>query len=202
MVTIRGTDDFSEYRTYYMPQTIVDLCLQPTSGTPTSAAIGGAAGGPTIDPSNCDPTDRAADRAILDALERNLDALGYERVDEEDKADADLALLVGFVSRLSWSLDRPYCYPESYYGGCVSQSENPPYSVRPNTLILQLVDVNRSSDTELVSVWTAAIARAQEVTAELGQSMGGGPSETKERIWEAGIDQAFAQSAYLSEGGN
>lgn len=202
VVTIRGKEDFSQYRTYYLPETIVDLCLQPSSGSPTSSAIGGAAGGPSIDPGNCDPTDRAADEAILEALERNMDALGYERVAEEDRAEADLALLVGFVSRLTWSLDRPYCYPESYYGGCVSQSDNPPWSVRPNTLILQLVDVESSTDTDLVSVWSAAIARAQEVTAELGQSLGGGPSETKERIWEAGIEQAFSQSTYLNEGGN
>jgi hypothetical protein len=58
VVTIspEGTD-FSDYRTYYLPDSIIDLCLQPESGTPTSEAIGGAAGGPAIDPNNCGATD-------------------------------------------------------------------------------------------------------------------------------------------------
>lgn len=194
--------DYSAFDSYYLPDRIVDLCLQPESGTPTSEAIGGAAGGPSIDSRNCFRTDHASDEAILDAIEENLSDFGYERVLESDKDEADLAVLVGIVSRSSWSLARTYCYPTNYYRGCVDQSENPGIIVPYNSLVIQFVDVGGSEGDDLTSIWTAAIHPLQRISEQLGTSLGGGPASTKSKIWRDGIVQAFLQSGYLNEGGD
>lgn len=203
VVTLRAEGStFSSYRTYYLPGSIIDLCLQPPSGTPTSEAIGGAAGGPAIDAGTCFETDHSSDEAILDALEENMDALGYERVDDADSAD--LALLVGLVSKTSWVLSRAYCYPNAYFGGCVSGSGNPEIIIPGagadsfSSVIVQMIDVAQSTEDDLVSLWTVAIHQRNRITEELGTSLGGGPSSVKQRILSNGIDQAFAQSKYLS----
>lgn len=200
--TIRAEGaSFTGYRTYYLPDEIVDLCLQPQEGEPTSDAIGGAAGGPSIDPANCSPTDHTSDEAILLSLAQNMDALGYERVAEDEKASADLALLAGLVSKETWTLNKPYCYPNYYYPGCVNQGA-PEVVVPYNSLVLELIDVDASNGDDLESTWTASVHQIQKIYDELGTSPGGGPSSTKIIAMTEAIDQAFRQSPYLADGGS
>jgi hypothetical protein len=202
IITIEGREaDFTQYKTYYLPDRVIDLCLQPESGTPTSEAIGGAAGGASIDPGNCFVTDHSSDEAVLASLAANMEDLGYTRVSEGERDEADLALLAGIVSRSSWSLSLDYCYPNNFYSGCVDQSNNPEVIVPTDSFVFQLIDVEASSGTELVSVWTGAVHQLQKISAELGTSLGGGPTSTKSQIWTSSIDQAFEQSPYLAEGG-
>jgi hypothetical protein len=133
-----------------------------------------------------------------------MNALGYQRVAEADKESADVALLVGLVSKSSWVLSRAYCYPNSYYGGCVSGSGNPEIVIpgagagSGTSIIVQMIDVAQSTEDELVPVWTVAVHQAASITEELGTSLGGGPSSVKERILTNGIAQAFLQSSYLA----
>ncbi len=192
--------DYSAYSTYYMPDRIIDLCLQPRGGTPSSDAIGGAAGGPAIDPGNCYAADHTVDEEILEAFEANMDALGYERVDSPE--DADLALLLGHVTRASWSLSSIYCYPNYYFSGCVSQANNPDITVPYRALVVQLIDLERSGTSALESIWTAAIHQTQRIDGSLGTELGGGASDVRAEIMTAAIDTAFAQSTYLDDGGD
>lgn len=200
VITIEGKGvNYSRYVTYYMPNRIVDLCLQPQSGSPSSDAIGGAGGGPAIDPGNCFATDHNSDAEILDSIEDNMEAFGYQRVESPD--DADLAVLLGHVSRVSFSLSTPYCYPNSYYPGCVSQKDNPEISVPYRALVIQMIDVAASSGDALASVWTAGIHQTYRTDAALGTELGGGTSDVRTEIWQSAITTAFAQSPYLKDGG-
>lgn len=200
VITIAGEGvDYSEYSTYYMPDRIIDLCLQPSGGSPSSDAIGGAAGGPAIDPGNCYATDHTVDEEILEALEANMEALGYERVTTPE--DADLALLLGHVSRASWSLSRTYCYPNDYFPGCVSQANNPDVQVPYRSLVVQMIDLEASGQDLLESVWTAAIHQVQRIEVSLGTDLGGGTSDIRADIMTSAIATAFGQSEYLDDGG-
>ncbi len=198
-IEAEGTN-YAKYGTYYLPSEIVDLCLQPQEGTPTSDAIGGAAGGPAVDPGNCYPTDHTSDEAILDAFEANLEALGYERVSDPD--DADVALLLGHVSKTSWNLGQPYCYPNYYFSGCVSQENNPPIALPYRALVAQMVDLEASSGDDLETIWTAGIHQVQRIDASLGSGQGGAGVDVRSTIWEGAIRTAFDQSPYLRDGGN
>lgn len=201
VITIRAEGvNYSDYATYYMPDDIIDLCLQPRSGVPSSDAIGGAAGGPAIDPGNCFATDHLSDPDILDAIEDNMAAYGYERVESAD--DADLAILLGHVSRSSWSLAAPYCFPNSYYSGCVSQENNPEISVPYRAMVMQMIDIEASEGDALESVFTAAIHQLHRTDAALGTESQGGASNVRSEIWADAISVAFAQSPYLNDGGH
>jgi hypothetical protein len=199
VITIQAEGvNYSKYSTYYMPQKIVDLCLQPRNGDPSSDSIGGAAGGPAIDPVNCFATVHHSDADILDSMEGHMADFGYERV--ESASEADLVILLGFVSRTSWSLSRPYCYPNSYYSGCVSQENNPQLSVPYGAMIVQMIDVDASEGASLESVWTAGIHQLHRTDDALGTDLGGGASARSE-IWADAISTAFEQSPYLNDGG-
>lgn len=201
VITIEGKGvNYSRYSTYYMPARIIDLCLQPRNGSPSSDAIGGAGGGPAIDPGNCFATDHNSDAEILGSIEDNMEAFGYERV--ESPQDADLVILLGHVSRASFSLSTPYCYPNSYYRGCVSQKDNPDIAVPYRALVIQMIDLEASSGTNLSSVWTAGIHPTHRLDATLGTDLGGGASDVRTEIWQNAITTAFAQSPYLKEGGD
>lgn len=200
VITIQAEGvNYSRYTTYYMPERIVDLCLQPQSGSPSSDAIGGAGGGPAIDPGNCFATDHNSDAEILDSIEDNMDAFGYERVDSPE--DADLVVLLGHVSRASFSLSTPYCYPNSYFSGCVTQEDNPEISVPYRALVIQMIDVAASNGPQLASVWTAGIHQTHRTDTALGSELGGGTSDVRTEIWQSAITTAFSQSSYLDEGG-
>lgn len=200
IVTVQAEgSDFSGYETYYLPDSIVELCLQPQGGTPTSEAIGGAAGGTAIDPVNCIKVDHGSDAALLDLIEERFDDLGYARV--TDPESADVAILVGLVSRVSWNLGLPFCYPNYYYGGCVDPVVPDDFVFPAQTLLIQMIDVEASSHPELAPVWTVALNQNQLIDSELGTSMGGGPSGTRQRIMLNALEQAFEQSPYLAEGG-
>lgn len=200
VITIQAEGvNYSGYATYYMPDQIIDLCLQPQGGTPTSDAIGGAAGGPALDPGNCYATDHLTDPDILDSIEDNMDAFGYERVQSAN--EADLVILLGHVSRASFSLSAPYCYPNSYYSGCVSQEDNPEFSVPYRAMVIQMIDVEASDGDALESVWTAGIHQLHRTDSALGTELGGSSSNVRSEIWADAISTAFAQSPYLNAGG-
>lgn len=202
VITIQseGTD-YSQYSTYYMPSGVVDLCLQPESGTPSSDAIGGAAGGPAIDPGNCLGVNHASDPEILDAIEESMDSSGYERVSEPE--DADVVMLVAHVTRVrGWLLNRAYCYPNYYFSGCVERTDSPEILVPHASIVVQMIDRAASDDEDLHSVWTAAVHQNNRIESALGTDLGGGPSDVRADIFTDALDAAFLQSPYLSRGGN
>lgn len=200
VITIQAEGvNYSKYSTYYMPDEIIDLCLQPQNGVATSDAIGGAAGGPALDPGNCFPTDHLSDPDILDSIEANMADLGYERVGSAE--EADLALLLGHVSRGNWSLSTPYCFPNSYYSGCVSQANNPQLTVPYRAMVIQMIDVEASDGDRLESIWTAGIHQLYRTDNALGTDLGGGSSSVRSEVWSDAVNTAFDQSPYLNDGG-
>jgi hypothetical protein len=180
--------NFSSFKTYSLPNVLPDLCFQPTSGDPSADAYGGAGGDGFIESEECFETDHDSDAAILDALAENMEALGYERVDDSDSAD--VVLLAALISRGSWAMNRAYCYPSDFYRGCVSPLSNEPVFVRTGTLLLQLIDAKKSSGEDLFTTWTAAIQQTEALRASKG-------SEAVDAVMSRAIDQAFAQSVYL-----
>lgn len=190
--------DFENKRTYYMPSQVNELCIQPSAGTPSSEALGGAAGGSSLSGA-CRPPDHGFDSVILDSFERNMDALGYERVSTE--AEADLALLVNVVSVEGfWSLNRPFCYPEYFFAGCSDAVTTEEIFIPEQGHIAQLVDLSGTSGEQLDVIWTTAFHLFFARYEVRGTAVSGGEAEAK--VISEGIDVAFAQSPYLAEGGN
>lgn len=182
--------NFSSFKTYSLPSVLPDLCFQPTSGDPSADAYGGAGGGGPIESEECYETDHNADEAILDALAENMESLGYERLDASESEEADVVLLAALIARGSWAMNRAYCYPSNFYRGCVEPLSDEEVFVRTGALLLQLIDVKKSSGEDLVTTWTAAIQQNEALRSSKG-------SDGESAVMSRAVDQAFAQSAYL-----
>jgi hypothetical protein len=189
--------NYSSFRTYVLVDEVGDLCLQPTSGPPSPDAYGGAGGEASADPDRCDSTEHSSDEAVLEALARNMEALGYERVSEQESESADVLLLTSRISRESWNLSLPYCYPSSYYRGCVEPISDAPVTLLRGSLLVQLIDLEASSGDELVTTWTAAVDQFWAIRAARGTSVGEDGADAEDTIMARAIDDAFEQSSYL-----
>ena len=103
-------------------------------------------------------------------------------------------VLAGWVARDHWYVEYgyPYCYYSYYYYyGCWAPSYSYVYSIPTGALLVDLAVVDESASGEFESAWTFAIRGMLSTSAEVSPS---------NRITR-GINQAFRQSPYLSEGG-
>lgn len=202
VLTIGVSGTFSGKTTYYMPPSVVELCLQQSTEPPPREAVGGEGGGTNYDP-YCYTPSTLIDPDILDAFEENMEALDYERV--LTREEADLALTVGVVTLVDarWNLSVSYCYPDSYFEGCVLPQSDDGVRAGPGGYVAHLLDLEDSSDDdssdgELVPLWTAVIHKNNERAAVRTGSV---VTEAEGPVMERAIGEAFAQSPYLAEGG-
>lgn len=198
VLTARDTGrDYSSFKTYVLIDELADLCLQPTSGPPSADAYGGAGGASSSDPANCFETDHSSDSAILEAIAENMEKMGYQRVSEDEVDSADALLLPALVSRGTFNLSLPYCYPDAFYRGCVQALSARPVHLVKDSILLQLIDLSASSGDELVTSWTAAIDQYWTIRAARGTAPGSDGSDAADEILSRAVDKAFEQSPYL-----
>jgi len=189
--------DYSEYKTYLLPDKVVDLCPTEDGAEGSGDIGGGGLGGalPGIDPDRCTEASHLLDDELLDAIRENMDELGYTEVTDPEEETPDVALFVGVVAQNNWfSTTTPgYCYPYYYYYyGCWYPGYTYTYELQTDAYVVDMADVSESTKGDLSSVWTAMIQGLHEQSSE---------KTGKQRVQEA-IDQAFKQSKYLAEGGN
>jgi hypothetical protein len=184
--------DYSGYRTYLMPEQIVDLCEDPSNEEDAGAGLGGAGGRPGFD--DCKEADHSLDQEVLAALRRNLGKLGYREITDPESETPDVALLAGIVARDNWyvSSGSSYCYPYYYYYGCYHPSYAYAYNLPTNTILIDMVDVAESEDGDLSHAWGAIMKGLYATSSE---------KTGKQRVDDA-MNQAFKQSGYLADGGD
>lgn len=196
-VTIGGKDGdvYSGYKTYLLPDSVVDLCEAAQDGDDADIGevIGGAGGGPSIDPDECQETNHDLDDVILSALRKNMDALGYREIDDPTQEEPDLAFFAGTIAHDNWYLATSpgYCYPSYYYYNCWYPSYSYAYNLPTQAILIDLADTAKSENGDLHSVWTVILQGLDQVSSE---------QTGTQRINNA-VNQAFKQSPYLAEGG-
>jgi hypothetical protein len=161
--------NFASKATYAMPDKIVML---------TGSVIEGD--DPTFIP------DGTA-KLILDRIESNMTAMGWQRVDIADTANIDMLLLPA-----SWEVTTVYYYYDYWgwwYGGYYPYWGYYPYysysSYSTGTLLMSLIDPKvLSGNGNPVVQWTAALNGILTSTYDVSRV-------------NSGIDKAFDQSPYL-----
>lgn len=177
VVTLFDKDaDFSAYKTYAMPDTIIHICDVLSE-----------------DQSSC-PAElrRTYDNLILTQIKNNLQSMGFTPEADPDSADvlvvvsANATDMYGY-SYYGWYWDYWYGYPG--YGWYY-----PPttvyYEFTTGTLMINMFDPDKGDPTQqrISAVWVAAI------NGLIGE---GGNPQTR---LTTTINQAFEQSAYLGTG--
>jgi len=143
-----------------------------------------------------DPIDINHDRVdpvLLDAVERNMDDIGWTKVADAETDDPDVVAIIGVVAQENWYLYQGYYWYDYwywYYPGYYP----PVYAVSypSGSAIVTLVKPDEATtddegDAHVPSIWVAG------VWGELSDSS----SNNLGRV-EDGIDQAFDQSPYLA----
>lgn len=171
--------DFSIVKTYYMPDTIVRI----TDDDPEP---------PELTP--------AQDAEILQTISDNLDAIGYQRLDEASLDEADVVVLVNAASTKTivywwdywgWWPGWGY-YPPGYgpgYGWGYPWGGVSGYSYTTGSLIIQMVNPNDTDEDEMEVpvVWLGVVNGLLQ-----------GSSENLVYRAKLGVDQLFDQSPYLN----
>ena len=166
-------EDFAQNQTYALADSIVHLC-DPD------------------DENDCLPVTRAFDEDILDAVEAEMDSLGYTRIALDPNNPPDVILHVSAVATENYALVGSYC--DWWYWYYPYYCYYPPYwttvEYHTGTVFLTMVDPARVAENDRIPiVWFGAINGLLST-----------PTDNLQRAL-AGIDQAFAQSPYLSSGG-
>ncbi|HYP97247.1 MAG TPA: DUF4136 domain-containing protein [Polyangiaceae bacterium] len=198
VITRKAKDyDYSVNRTYYVPDTIADLCKVDPDKFPIGQA--GASGDGDLPNLDCNEITHLYDSTILDDIKRHMEQLGYERVSKEEAATADVALLVGAVSSnnwvaYSWYPWYPYYGYPPYWGWGIYYPYYPTTSVvnyPTGTLVMELVSLKNADlgEHRTPSIWTASISGL----------LANGETTAATRV-NTTLDQAFAQSPYLQVG--
>jgi Domain of unknown function (DUF4136) len=163
------TANFGALRTYAMPDTIIHIDGDSTTGTNKLLT-------------------RKYDQFILDQVARNMTAKGYTRVAVDTTKPPDMGVIVS----ASGTLYLQYNYWYGGYYGWYWGYYYPPYyggyytTYTTGTLYINIIDPkNPKSARQYPVIWYAAMNGLLNVTAN--------PTT---RLQEA-IDQAFAQSPYL-----
>jgi len=132
-------------------------------------------------------------RPVLQAVQRNLSARGFQRV--ERNADPDLRINVYVVNdfNLFQQVVYPNYYYPSYYGygyGYGSYYSYPyvnTYASNTGSLVVEILDLrNITAENTVKSIWSAYMGDIYSTIDLIRQS-------------EEAIDQAFTQSPYLGE---
>jgi len=174
LTTHDSTVSFGSFTTYAMPDSVVHFSND------------------SLD--NLADLPREFDDLILETVEDNMEALGYDREDDPLNNEADLVLLVGAVGveNTDYWYYGGYSYYWGYWGGYPGYGwYYPPYYVgsityEVGTLMPFLVDPDSfDPDLEAIGVVWAGAVRGLLVD-----------TPTPARVSD-GIDQAFTQSPYL-----
>jgi len=185
VVTVeRPEADYSSLGTYALTDTITDLCSIDGS----NIGFGGFGGLPdTGGDFQCDPLPTRFDSVILESIEENMDALGYQRVEADE--NPDVAIVVGAVVRDEWYYVPGYiwCDPYYYYY-CWYPSTGYVYEFSIGSVLINMIDAN-SDPENATSLWFAGLRGLYEQSSE---------ATGAERIEEM-VDRAFEQSPYLGE---
>lgn len=187
VITVRDLGrSYAPYRTYALPDTVIDVCEFGAAGV---AGAGGAAGaGGSGSDEECEPLNHNHDQAIFDSIRENLDQLGFTEVEPED--DPDVMILAAAVAQESWYVYYPYC--DYWYGYCFDYGWGPTAVSYPiGTLALYMASWRDADEAKgrVPVIWLGVVSGLLSGSQELDE----------DRI-EISIDQAFAQSSYLGEG--
>lgn len=95
--------DSTRFKTYAIPDSVVDLCSDDTSEFPPYGPGGaGTAGSSSREFENCEEADHRYDDAIIETVRANMDALGFEEVPLEDGQSPDVIIMPGIVASRVW----------------------------------------------------------------------------------------------------
>lgn len=210
VITVRDqTRDYSKIRTYALGQKVTDLCQLksdeesegPTFPAGGAGGVGGMASQSEFDSGNCVEVDHKKDALILQTIADNMDELGYRRIDDLSAEEPDVVLFVGIMAREDRLLSTTaWCNPFVGFTGCWVPFNEPAYGLRDGSLLVEMVDVERSEDGLFTSAWTFV---AQGLLSRFNpprEPGDGGGLVSPERV-ESAINQGFEQSPYLVKGG-
>lgn len=189
IVTVRDLGrSYAPYQTYSLPDTVIDVCSLPESGTGGAAGAAGAGGADSGSDADCQELDHHFDEEILEAIQDNLDELGFSEVGADE--NPDVMILPAAVAQESWYVYDLYC--DYWYGYCFDYPWGPTAISYPlGTLAMYMVSWRDADDAtgKVPVIWLGVVSGLMSGSHELDA----------ERI-DANIGQAFAQSAYLGEG--
>ncbi|HSC88380.1 MAG TPA: DUF4136 domain-containing protein [Polyangiaceae bacterium] len=184
VITIEDEErDYSAFGTYALTDQVVDLCQ--VAGEDGVIPLGGAGGELNLE--TCFELDHRYDQDLIDAVRRNMEAIGYQEVAQDE--NPDVTLLLGAVTRNNWFYAYGYwwCDPYYYYY-CWYPPVSYVYNLPMGTILLNLIDNSQTTpDGKLTSAWFAALSGLYEQASD---------KTFPERINE-GVDKAFKQSPYL-----
>jgi len=197
IVTVRDLGrSYAPYRTYALPDTVIDVCSLAVPGAGGAAGAAGAGGGPdgsagaddTGSNEDCQPLEHDFDDDILAAIRDNLRELGFSQVSADESPD--VTILPAAVAQESWYVYYPYC--DYWYGYCFDYPWGPTAVSYPLGTLAMYMVASREADGatgKVPVIWLGVVSGLMSGSHELD----------KDRI-ETNIGQAFAQSAYLGEG--
>jgi len=190
VVTVRDLGrSYAPYRTFALPDEVIDVCNLPAPGAGGAAGAAGAGGSDDSgSDSDCQELEHDFDEEILAEIRHNLDELGFDEVAADE--NPDVMLLPAAVAQESWYVYYPYC--DYWYGYCFDYPWGPTAVSYPmGTLAMYMVSWRDadSATQKIPVIWLGVVSGLMSGSHELDQ----------DRI-ETNIGQAFAQSAYLGEG--
>lgn len=166
--------DFSQYATYYLPDSILE------AGSVRASYW----------------TDENA-QTLIDEVESQMTRLGYQRItDPSQKDEADVGIQLSYLAQTNTVISGGYWngwWDSFYWGGYWGGWYYPypvTYSYDTQSLILEMADLTGRDNEEQRSipvVWYASASGFQF-----------GNNRVNMQLLTEGINQAFSQSAYLS----
>ena len=195
--------DYFALRTYLLPTEVTDLCQKlQEDGAGGASGLGGMGGRNFVPDEDCRDVDHKYDSVAIQAMRENLDHLGYREILASELPDEngqggevpDVVFLMGWVARDNWyvSYSYPYCSGYNYYYyGCWYGGRSYAYNLPTGTLLVDMAVTSGSQASEFTTAWTMAFQGLLSTSTELS---------TERRI-ERGVNQGFAQSPYLADGG-
>ncbi len=193
VLTIKdGGRDYTKYQTYALTDRVIDLCGILEGDNTSAGGAGGAGGRSGLDVGQgCFQTEHDYDADILEAIAKQMDAYGYERVIGLDQ-DPDVVLLVGSIARDNWQYQPAYVWCDPYFGfSCWYPSGGYVYNLPTGAVLINMIDRVASKTDDLKSVWFASLQ---------GLYADSSADSTKDRI-ATSVQNAFLQSPYLKVGG-
>lgn len=181
--------NYRSYKTYALSGQVIDLCARKEELPTGLGGAGGEGGLPFTIPegTNCREFNHDLDDEILEAVRRNFDAYGYERVASTED-DPDVVVLVGTVVRDNWFYAPGYAWCDPYYAGwCWYPTRPYIYNLPTGTVVITMADASESEDGDLSTAWLAVLSGLYTTSSVLSDEA---------RVNRA-VDQAFAQSLYL-----
>lgn len=186
-------DSDNEYLVYTSPSKDVNFASFQTFDLADSLLVIGQSEKPQYSQSN-------NALALIQAVRTNMEKLGY--IYTPDNPDADLGIQMTYLVKTEryvkyyndpyWWLDYPGYWPSGYWGNWTGFYYPYPvtYTYTTNALLVDMVDLTgeEKDGTPLEVVWTTYI----------GGPAGASVQSDVNRM-KASVDQAFAQSPYLSK---